>query len=972
MLKIMVRYCPFLILIIALFSCETVNDPLKTGFLNPPDSARPGVYWYFMDGNLDRDEMTADLESMKEAGIGYVLFLEVNVGVPRGEVDFLSEEWQDLFVHGVRECERLGIKLVLGSGPGWAGSGGPWVKPEQSMMHLVASKTEVTGPGIKKIVLPVPEPRTPIFGDRSLPGYLHDIRNEWYEDVVVLAYPTPAKDYTLPDIDEKALVYRHPYTSVEGVKPFLPSLARYPDIKNAEYSKEDIIDLTDKLQPDGTLSWEIPPGKWTILRMGKRNNGGVTRPAPRPGLGLECDKFDPEAMDAHYAGYLGKLLDKTGPRDDSNGGGWTMIHIDSWEMGAQNWTHDFREQFNKRRGYDPLPYLPAYTGQLVENMEITERFLWDVRLTGMELILENHAGRFKELGRESGKTLSIEPYDMNPAADLDLGAVADIPMCEFWTNGFGFNSAFSCLESTSIGHVLGKKVIAAEAFTAKPQEAWKMYPGNMKNQSDWAFAMGINRFFYHTFVHKACGEDKRPGMTMGPYGVHWDRGQTWWPMVRDYHDYVSRCQFVLSQGTPVSDILYLTLEGAPNVFTPPASALAGTDTMPDKKQWGFDGCSPLMLIDHAEVVNEKIVFEGGGSYEILVLPKSETMTPELLEKLNELLEGGAIILGNKPVKSPSLSNYPECDEKVKSLADKLWNSSSDGKFIHEAWYDEGELYPDYESTGRLLKQAGVCPDFAGSDSLRYHHQSHPDREVYFISNKTGNKVEESCIFRDGSPFAEYWDPLTKEIVRKESEFLGRQGFKLNINLEPYGSCFIVFYQSYRNLIKNPHKNSSYSNITEIKGPWEVSFDPEWGGPGKINFDELTDWKDHSDEGIRYYSGKAEYKTTFDLPEDISPNKFNKIGINIGEVSNLAKVYLNGKDLGVLWTFPWEVDVKDVIEKEDNILEIHVVNLWINRLIGDQFLPDSSRYTFTTHNYYTKDDPLVSSGLLGPVRIMVYK
>jgi hypothetical protein len=677
-------------------------------------------------------------------------------------------------------------------------------------------------------------------------------------------------------------------------------------------------------------------------------------------------------MDAHYAEYLGKLLKKTGPRDDSNGGGWSMIHIDSWEMGAQNWTHDFREQFIKRKGYDPLPYLPAYIGQIVDTREITERFLWDVRQTGMELILENHAGRFKELGRQSGKTLSIEPYDMNPAADLDLGAVADVPMCEFWTNGFGFNSAFSCLESTSIGHVLGKKVIAAEAFTAMPQEAWKMYPGNMKNQSDWAFAMGINRFFYHTFVHKAYGEDKRPGMTMGPYGVHWDRGQTWWPMARDYHDYVTRCQYVLSQGTPVSDILYLTLEGAPNVFTPPASALTGTDTMPDKRSWGFDGCSPLMLIKHAEVKNEKIVFPGGGSYKILVLPNTETMTPELIGKLKELLDGGAEIMGNEPIKSPSLVNYPECDEEVRRIAEKLWNPGDSGSFIHEAWYDDGELYPDYESTTRVLKQAGVCPDFTGSESLRYHHQKHPDKEVYFISNKTNTRVEEKCTFRDGSPYAEIWDPLSKDIYCTSSNQNGKKGFNVDINLDPYGSCFIVFYPSKKGLAKNQYKNLSTNMLMEIKGPWKVNFDAKWGGPEDVQFDNLTDWKDNQDEGIKFYSGIAAYKTSFDLPEDYKTSSTQGIKIDLGRVEKLARISLNGNDLGVLWTYPWEIDISDVVKEKDNILEIEVANLWINRLIGDQFLPDSSRYTFTTHNFYKKEDPLVSSGLLGPVRIMVIR
>ena len=226
---------------------------------------------------------------------------------------------------------------------------------------------------------------------------------------------------------------------------------------------------------------------------------------------------------------------------------------------------------------------PVYSGNIVESPEISERFLWDLRQTGQELVLAYHAEQVKKYSHLHGLGLSIEPYDMNPTADLELGAVADIPMCEFWSKGFGFNSSFSCMEATSIAHIQGQPVVQAEAFTADSKEAWKQYPGSMKDQGDWAFATGINRLFYHTFEHKPLNDSLLPGMTMGPYGVHWDRKQTWWPMVADYHRYISRCQFILQQGKPVADILYLTPEGAPQVFLPPPSALTGNDTIPDRK-----------------------------------------------------------------------------------------------------------------------------------------------------------------------------------------------------------------------------------------------------------------------------------------------------------------------------------------------------------------------------------------------------
>ena len=991
---------PLLGLLVCLlaFQCTPDStDSLQAGFINPPDSARPGVYWYFMDGNTSREAMTADLESMKAAGIGYVLFLEVNVGVPRGKVDFLSDEWQDLYVHAVRESERLGIQIILGSGPGWAGSGGPWVKPEQSMMHLVTSSTEVKGPSTFNAILAKPEPKKPFFGEGSVPSDLKQIRDGWYEDIAVLAYPTPKTGSAIANIDEKALYYRAPYTSQPGVKQYLPSPASYPEIPGSTIDQAKIVDLTKMLQPDGTLLWNVPAGKWTILRFGKRNNGAVTRPAPKPGLGFEVDKFDTVAFDAHFDAYIGKLLKKAGPRKSTTGGGWKTLHIDSWEMGSQNWTGDFREQFKKRRGYDPLLYLPTYAGQIVGSLELSERFLWDVRLTSQELIIENHAGRLKELGRRNGFNLSIEPYDMNPTADLDLGSVADVPMCEFWSDKFGFNSAFSCIEATSIAHVQGKPVVGAEAFTAESYEAWKKYPGNMKDQSDWAFSMGINRFVYHTFAHKPYGDGLKPGVTMGPYGVHWDRGQTWWSMVPAYHKYVARCSYILSQGAAVADILYLTPEGAPHVFRAPESALEGTDVLPDKRGYSFDGCSPLLL-KNAEVANKRIVFPGGGSYRVLVLPDVETMTPELLTKIASLVKAGATVIGNPPSKSPSLVNYPECDKQLQTIAAELWGTK---QIIparaplttrkNPAGQFATELYSPYDSTAALLLKLGVNPDFTASGSIRYNHRSLPDREIYFISNRTDQSVEDICLFRDGTLNAELWDAVTGEIRPLNNLDKTENGISIRIKLDASQSFFVIFNKSIKPESKELTAKKDFTDnhsLMTLEGSWSVAFDTTWGGPEKVVFETLADWTTRPEEGIRYYSGIATYSKTFDLPESSGSSKESELYLNLGIVKNMARVRLNGKDLGVVWTSPWQVNIADVVKKKGNKLEIDVANLWANRLIGDESLPDdgvkdnkwpdwllngtprtSGRYTFTTHRFYKKGDPLMESGLLGPVNIL---
>lgn len=979
-------------------------NQLSTGFLNPPDSARPGVYWYFMDGNLSKEAMTADLESMKKAGIGNVLFLEVNVGIPRGKVDFLSEEWQKLFVHMVREAERLGITITLGVGPGWTGSGGPWVSGRQSMKHLVSGSVEVSE-GQSSVVLPKPKPMNPYFGEGSFTPELKNRWDEYYEDVAVLAFPTPKEKFRITDSEEKALYYRAPYTSVPNVKQFLPTESSYqePGAK-AVIVPSEIVDVTRFLKPDGTLEWKVPAGKWTIMRFGSRNNGAVTRPAPLPGVGFESDKFDTAAISAHLAAFTGKLLQKTGIPDKNKPGGLKMLHMDSWEMGAQNWTAQFRSEFQKRRGYDPLPFYPVYAGRVVESLEKSERFLWDLRQTSQELVIENHAKYLKKYGRKYNMGFSVEPYDMNPTADMELGAVADVPMCEFWSKDFGYNSSFSCIQASSIAHVEGKKVVAAESFTAA-NDAWRQYPGSMKNQGDWAFATGINKLVYHTFQHQCLSDDLKPGMTMGPYGVHHDRSQTWWPMADGYHRYISRCQFLLQQGTPVADILYLTPEGAPQVYRAPASAFTGDGMLPDRKGFSTDGCSPSQLMT-ATVKDHSIVFPSGASYRLLVLPASPAMTPGLINKLETLVKAGAIAIGNPPVKSPSLANYPSCDQQVAEKARMMWNGLENSAEITEKQYGEGkiytggplskikypDLYPDYETAASILRKMGLGEDFSGSEAIRYFHQQVSSGDVYFVSNKTNAKVSQRCSFRVFNGLPQLWNPMTGEIRSLPESQKSDNGIQVPLQFEPFESYFIVFRRDEQPKVsmENPKVNfPELKTMVEINTPWTVSFNPKWGGPEQVVFAKLEDWSKSADERIKYYSGIARYQQKVQIPGAQISTTGNEVYLDLGEVCNMARVYINGKDMGVVWAAPYRLKISEALVSGDNLIEIEVANLWPNRLIGDEQKPDdgikngqwpdwlinhqprtSGRYTFTTARFYKKDSELLKSGLIGPVRVLV--
>ena len=644
---------------------------LKEAFSSPPDAARPGVYWYFMDGNMDREMMEVDLESMHKAGLRKALFLEVNIGVPRGPVDFMSEAWQDNFANAARHADQLGIEIILGTGPGWAGSGGPWVKPEQSMQHLCASSVQINTPGPAQVKLPVPAP-LPTSRFAGLSGHLVKQRNEWVADVAVLAFPTPAPTPAPHHLDVKALQKTDPYSIWKHVLRQVPSTAEYPEpAATAVIQPDTMIDLTDKMRPDGSLDWQVPPGNWTVMRFAARSTGQTTRPAPAPGHGFEVDKFDAKAFAFHFENFHQKLMDKVGPRRPNRG--WTALHLDSWEMSSQNWTKAFREAFQKQCGYDPQPFYPTYHGLIVGSRKQTERFLYDMRRVAQELLLDQYVQTIKDTAHKNGFYYTSQGYDMNPAGDLDILSMADIPSCEFWINN-QVDTIYSCVEAVSAAHTMGKPIVRAEAFTSGGG-VYGVSPGDMKNQTNWAFAMGINEFIFHTFQHQPLGkEGPRPGMTMGGHGIHWHRNQTFWPLVGSYHEYIARCGQLLRQGVSVSDVLYLTPEGAPSIFLAPEGAL---DANKDKYSYGFDAVSPRILMQRAEVTDGKIAFDQGTSYSLMVLPNVETMTPELLEKITELVKAGATIYGTPPVASPSLIGFPDCDARVQTLVEALWGKDSE-------------------------------------------------------------------------------------------------------------------------------------------------------------------------------------------------------------------------------------------------------------------------------------------------------
>jgi len=969
--------------VLALAAVATSSTPvrasdLEAGFRNPPDSARLWVYWT-QSGDYRLESVTADLEAMKRAGIGGVLRMDCSVGQIPNALPFLGKEWRTQFVHSVHQCERLGLEFAAITGPGWTGTGGPWIRAEQSMQHLVPATVSTKGPARFDQVLPLPQPRVSGYHRNQTPEMQKEI-GDFYQDVAVFAFPR--REPVIADIDEKALFIRNPFTSMPGVRPYLPSPASCPAATEAQtIDPRSIVDLTEKLQADGHLTWDVPPGEWTIARLGVRSTGANTRPAPPAGLGLESDKFSKAALATHFENYFDPLLEAIEPRPVDRRAGFVALDADSWEMSSQNWTPGFREEFRKRRGYDPWLYFATYTGCVVGSRERTERFLWDIRKTCQELLLENHAAELKRLCHQRGLRLMIEPYDMNPAGDLDLGSYADLPAGEFWLDTF--QSGWSCMEAASVAHLMGKPIVLAEGFTSIGN--WARSPWTLKSQTDWAFAVGINKLSIHGYAHQA--NEDAPGNTFGPYGVFWNRKQTFWPMAGAYHEYLARCSYLLQQGVTVSDILYLTPEDAPQVFQPPPSALHdAAGRLPDKKGYAFDGCSPRILMDRAEVRDGLISFPGGTSYRLLVLPRWKTMTPSLLGKIIQLVESGATVLGAPPISSPSLSDYPECDAQVKRLAEQLWGKapyvrersvgagrvvldSAAAQFLQAAQV-AGDLYPDYGDTTAVLRQMGVDEDFSATGPVRYAHRRTATQDIYFVSNRTDQPIQADCTFRVAAGRPELWTPVNAE-RRPLPQYQERNGLTaISLQFEPRESFFIVFphgeLSASRKSISGAANFLGPTTVATLEGSWEVSFDPRWGGPETVAFDKLEDWTKRPEQEIKYYSGIATYRKSFPRPAGLPTD--SRIYLDLGTVHEMARVRLNGKDLGVVWCAPWRVDITGALEVGTNRVEIEVANLWPNRLIGDAALPPEKRRTKTNVRAFKEDFPLLPSGLLGPVTL----
>ncbi len=1058
---------------------------LEAGFKNPPASARPQTWWHWMNGNITKAGITADLEAMKDIGLGGATIVNVDCGIPPGPVKFMSPEWREDFKFAVAEADRLGLELCVENCAGWSSSGGPWNTVTNAMQRLTSSETHAEGPAIFDAVLPQPPvtlgfyrdiavlafqaPASEVdtasdaaqsvaklkisravyeaqdgsgsadvkaklvaligsgqysivagndeFGDPAY-GHLKQLRVEYTLDGKSGTMTVPeGETFTLPT-NARQMAAAQLFVKTSADHTFVQPPAARVSAASGAIPRDGVVDLTAMLAADGRLRWNVPPGNWVILRLGYTPTGVNNHPAPKEGEGLECDKFSRAALDAHWAGFMQKILDDLGPL-----AGKTLDSslIDSYEVGGQDWTENFRNEFQKRRGYDPLKYLPTFTGRVVDNPAVTERFLWDMRRTIADLFAENYFGHFAELCHQHGLKNAVEPYT-GPFESLQSGAPADVVMGEFWTGSQGHPSVKL---AASIAHIYGKTIVGAESFTATPEAGrWQNDPYSLKTLGDLMYCQGLNRYVFHRYAMQPW-TNRWPGMTMGQWGFHFERTETWWNQGKPWINYITHCQFLLQQGRAMADAAYFTGESAP------VEMRAGNPALP--AGYDYDAINADVLLHGAMVKNGRITLASGANYAVLILPPDDAdMTPQTLQRICELVRAGATVIGPRPQHSPSLADFPECDAQVNKIAGELWGKC-DGTNVLENTDGKGRIVWG-KSLADVFASQNLKPDFEfqGADAgthLAYAHRVAGATDIYFVSNQRRQFDSAECTFRVGGKIPELWHPDTG-VIEPAPVWSARDGCTdVRLDFEPAGSVFVVFRNATagedhalavsgsfatepvrapqlkiqhavyiatddaggmdvtaklselardgqftvvanNNVMgRDPAANHEkelrvdytldgmpghvvvHENETlnlpvtaaisqspswepvvaaggspaakvwcngqiewrtasgktlrataadlpapqDISGEWTLSFPPDWGAPPAVTLDKLISWTDHTNDGVRYFSGTATYEKEIEIPaERLSAGR--ELWLDLGAVKNFAEVSLNGQEL----------------------------------------------------------------------------
>ena len=1087
----MKRYIPILMLfVLTISSCkkgevasitpeEYAN--LKEGFVNPPDSTKPGIYWYFLSGHISKEGITKDLEAMNAVGIGEVFIGDIfymppstnphglSYDTPMGNTPSLSEKWWDCMRHAISEGTRLGINISFFNSPGWSQSGGPWVKEEQAMRYLTYSETVVSGD--KNIEIALEKPKE-FFQDVSVLGYpIHQkqtatpkikalnckasalknlldqnkstvttFNNSGQEPLILeVSFDTPitARSLTvspakmhfksnievqvfedgkfkfvkkrlfdrafslpgrgpIPDADMimaldniEAQKFRivmdkvpanfemtgihisDDYKIEHGNEKWLNKMANRGvpgwDVfqwKTPEYSEQqdvlntdEIINLTEHF--DGNvLKWDnAPAGQWKILRIGMTPTGQTNRPATPDARGLEVDKLSKKALRSHFDAYMGKMIKSMTPEERKS---LKRVIADSYETGPQNWTDDMKESFEQAYGYDPIPWLATLTGNIVNSAEESDRFLWDVRRLIADKVADEYVGGLREICEENGVSMWLENYGHFgfPSEFLKYGGRANEIGGEFWIHRQGPESKLAA----SASHIYGKNRVYAESYTSR-EVPFSVSPIKLKKSGDWSYTQGVNQGILHVYIHQPY-EDKFPGMNAW-FGTEFNRNNTWFAQSKEWITYQRRNYFLLQQGKHVADVCFYIGEESPK--------MRGWVDKNLSAGYEYDFINAEIITEQTKVENGRLVLQSGANYGALVLPPWNTMRPEVLRKLKDLVEQGTTLIGMPPEKSPTLQNYPNCDIEVAQLVKELWGDrlpNSKDFFHHQL--GKGHVYAN-GNINEILSKHEVYEDLIFPDSLdvKWIHRKLKGADIYFITNQGNTKVTFDASFRIAGKSPELWSAL--DATSRKLPMYSNEGERtivpLSFNVNE--SYFIVFRAQGHGVKKNLSVAQNFEAekpLKQISGLWDIQFKNKWLETDfTLKKQPLFDWTTSSDEKIKYFSGTATYKTSFELTEE---EVKQSIALNFENIGTIATVKLNGKELGTLWTNPYRIAMVNTAKPATNVLEIDVTSNWMNQMLWQNKKPQHERDTWVLANTLEKmpNNGIMSSGIYGKVWI----
>jgi hypothetical protein len=950
---------------------STTYDSLKRGFIDPPSKARPKVYWWWLNGYVDKGRILEELTAMKNAGIAGMDIFEI--GVPKGDTmipagpAFMGDESLETIRYAIQEAGKLKLEVGLNMASSW-NAGGSWTLPVHAAKSLYFSTVKVKGPAKEKINLPFPK----IFkgddkGNNLIPTNANG-KPAYYEEVAVLAIPAGIKNNTL---DTGKII----------------NLSRYFN------SNTEIVD------------YKLPDGEWEIYRYVSSNSGEQLKlPSPNS-KGPIIDHFDSSATRAHFLHIINRLKSVLG---NFNNTALKSLYLASYEATGTVWTSTLPVEFRKNHGYDVHKLIPAMFNKELFDTETTDRFQADLKKTLSELMINNFYRKAKQVSNSFGLKINSEaggpgqPLHNVPAEPLKALGSLDIPRGEFWNKHHIYNKdSVDVLqvvkEVAAASHIYNRGIVEEESFTSF--EHWQEGPFELKPLADRAFCEGMNKVVVHGFSHNPKGAGF-PGFVYHA-GTHFNDKRVWWTKVRPFNDYLARVSYVLQETKFVADVVYYYGDKVPNSVTAKNTSFkVGTG-------YDYEVINTDVLLHQLLVKDGLLVLPNGAKFRILSLAGMDEVNPQVLKKIQKLAAAGAIITGTKPAKAVGLIHQLKGDEAVKNTANQLWTNTR--STFKKELIGKGKVFTNL-SPLKIFQGLGVVPDldYSGSDKpvIDYIHTTKGDVDFYYIRNTTGKPISRLCAFRQQNKVPEIWDPVTGEVVAINIYDAGKQQTKIPISLPAYGSYFIVFKNGrpvphYISLSLNESdppfikytkngiqllgdgvyrlgeakKIQNKVKIASIEGAWKVGFTKGWGAPDSATFPTLMSWTESGDKGIKYYAGTATYQKTFSYYNNPTVHKGDQLYLDLGNISKVAEVWLNGERLGITWAQPYNFNVTGLVRNGENELKVEVANVWSNRLTGDAITGEkftNTNIAISSRGVKWAVSPLVVSGLLGPVTIQLIK